>query len=212
MRVHPSVPAAAAILALTLGGCGSDDEEPTASTPGGTTATQGAGAPTTTDGTADSGGTAADGGTEITGTGYRTVVPTGWKDASAQTAGTAIRIDRTYAGPPKDGFAANVVIIRENPPSLKGVKIEDVEKQLREQGAGVLGAPVPDAEEPLSLDGEDAVRWTLRRSQGGRQLVQRQLASIHDDQLFTVTLSSTAEDDGDGEANLRSLVDGWKWE
>ncbi|MDO9409787.1 hypothetical protein [Patulibacter sp.] len=204
MRVHPLVPGLAVGLVLALGGCGSDDEETTTSASTGTTAAQSAS-------TTASGATS---GTEITGTGYRTTVPQGWQDASARTAGTAIRIDKTYAEPGTSAseFAANVVIIRENPASLKGVKIEQLEKQLREQAATSLSAPVPDAEDPLKLDGDDAVRWTLRRTQGDQELVQRQIASIHDDALYTVTVSTAADDDADGEQHAQTIIDGWKWE
>lgn len=203
MRVRPLLPGLAVGLVLALGGCGSDDDSTTST--GSTAAKVSTGA-----GPATSTATAAGDGVAITGTGYDTSVPAGWRDASELAEGTAFKIDKLYASPEGKTFKANVVIIREDPKALVGKRIEELEPQIRKQAAQAVGAPVPDPDQPTKLDGEDAVRWTLRRSQAGNDLIQRQLASLHDDALYTLTLTSTAQDD-DGEAQLRTVVDGWHW-
>jgi hypothetical protein len=206
MRVPQALPVLAVGVVLALGGCGSDDDTTTSTAASGTTA-----APATTTG-APATSTATGGGTTITGTGYRTSAPAGWRDAKELAAGTAIRVDQLYASPEGSSFRANVVIIREDPAALKGKRVEDLEEQLRQQSARAVGADVPDAEDPFELDGEDAVRWTLRRKQGDQDLVQRQFAAIHDDALYTVTLTTTADDDADGEKHVQGLVGSWRWE
>jgi hypothetical protein len=185
-------------LSLAVAGCGSDDGS------GSTTSTAGGGASTTA--TSDPAGPAQ----PVSGTGYRTLVPAKWRDNSSAAEGSAIRIDLLYIAPTGNDFNTNVVVTREDPEAIKGKKVEDVEEQIRTQAAASLGAEKPDAEDPTKLDGEDAARWTLRRKQGDQPILQRQLIAIHDDALYTVTLSSSATDD-DGEAALQTVITGWRW-
>jgi hypothetical protein len=201
MRVRSLIPGLAIGLVLALGGCGSDDDTTTGSTSASTASTAAATA-----------AAPVGGGQTITGTGYRTVVPADWKDGAELTQGTAIKVDRIYASQEGSAFKANVLVIRENPKAIADTKIEDIEEDLRKQAAGAVGAEVPEAEEPTKLDGEDAVRWTLRRKQGDVDLAQLQLGAIHDGALYSVTLSSAAADEDQSREQFERLIDGWRWE
>jgi hypothetical protein len=146
----------------------------------------------------------------VSGTGYSTTVPSAWRDGSEAVEGSAFRIDLIYGASGGSGFGSNLVVTRENPAAVKGKKVEELEAQVRSSAAGAVGAKTPEPEDPTTLDGEDAIRWTLRREQSGTAIAQRQLIAIHDDALYTLTLSSAADDD-EGEALLQTVMDGWRW-
>lgn len=145
------------------------------------------------------------------GTGYKTVVPEDWSDQSKLAEGTAIKIDRLFASTEGATQGQNLVVIRENPAAIKGKKIGELEEQIRKQAVAAVGVPVPEAGPTTKLDGEDARGWTLTNSQGGDAKVQRQLVALHDDVLYTLTVTAGAKQD-DGEALLKSIVAGWRWQ
>lgn len=213
------------MLALALAGCGSGDEgtststgagsSTATSTAGGAATTTGAGADSATTTSAGGGASAPERTRAVSGTGYATVVPEDWTDGSEAVKGSAFKLDLIYRAPGEDtSFRTNLVVTRENPDSIKGERVGDLEEQIRTQAATSLGAEVPDREDPIELDGEDAFRWTLRRDQSGQTLRQLQVIAIHDDALYTLTLSS-ADADADaaaGEAALRATIAAWRWE
>jgi hypothetical protein len=202
MRVRVLVPSVAAVLALTVAGCGSDDD--TAST-GASSASTAATPSASTSAAAPAGDTK-----QVSGTGFRTTVPKDWRNLSKAAEGTAVRIDLLY-GATGGGFANNVVVTRENPDVVAGKTAGDLADQVREQAARTVGAETPKADEPTTLDGEEAARWTLRRKAGDQSLAQRQLIAVHDDALYTVTLSAPADDD-EAQGQLDTIVAGWHWD
>lgn len=210
MRVTTLAPGLAVGIALLLAGCGSDDAATSTSTTG-----TAAAAPSTTTGAGTASPTASAPTTEvapgdgdaITGTGYATEVPRGWKDAAKLTEGTAFKVDRLYA---TANGRSNVVILRETPAGLEGKSIQEIDPVIRKQSAAAVNVATPDADAPTTLDGEDAIRWTFRRKQGPRDLVQRNLSALHDGALYTITLTSQKSSD-DGERALATVRSAWRW-
>lgn len=195
MRAPILLPVLATTLALAVSGCGSDDGSSS-----GVSASSGGATSSAKIGTK-----------EVSGTGYRTTVPTGWRDYSEATEGTAVRVDLLYGERETGTFATNVVVTREDPDAVAGKRVTEVADQIREQAATAVGADVPDADEGAALGGEDAEQWVLRREVGGRSVAQRQLVAIHDDALYTITLSAL-DDDADAQAQFDTVVAGWRWD
>ena len=172
------------VLAL-LAGCGGGDDD------------DGGGGATRT----------APGGAEVDGTGYRFTAPQGWRDASAALQGSAIRVDRVYAGPARDGFTTNVTVVRETP---RGVTLAAVEPAFRRQASALADDAGVSRTQRRTLDGAPARTWTYRLRQGGGR--QRQLFAVRDGALYTLTFSAAARSFAAQERVFTRILASWRWE
>jgi photosystem II reaction center protein PsbP len=149
----------------------------------------------------------------IEGTGYSFVPPEGWNDISKQFEGSAIRVDAVYAEPdPEQGFANNVNVVRETPSGLDPDRLEDYVTAFRQQaGSLATDAGLSETEE-AELDGEPARSWTFEsRRQEDPRVRQRQVVTIHDDGLYTITWTARHDAFEESEPELERLLDSWRW-
>jgi hypothetical protein len=211
MRAPVLLPGLATVVALAIAGCGSDDGGDTAASTKATPSTASTPKATSTPSTAADPASAPAGTKAVSGSGYRTTVPERWRDLTKTFQGSAIKVDRVYGAADDSAFPPNLVIIRETPQAIKGKDVGEIADQVRTQAASAVGADVPDAEAPTTLAGEDAERWTLRRDAGGQAIAQRQLVAMHDDALYTLTLSAAADDEA-AQGVFDDVVAGWDWE
>jgi hypothetical protein len=214
MRARVLLPGLATVVVLAVAGCGSDDGGGTAVS---TKATPSTASTASTPKAASTPSTASDaasvpaGAKAVSGSGYRTTVPEGWRDLTKTFEGSAIKVDRVYGAADDSAFPPNLVIIRETPQAIAGKDVGEIADQVRTEAASAVGADVPDAEAPTTLGGEDAERWTLRRDAAGQSIAQQQLVAMHDGALYTLTLSAAADDEA-GQGVLDDVVAGWDWE
>lgn len=196
MRAPALLPILVAAVVLAVSGCGSDGDSSSDGAGSSTAAAQAAPAGTTQ---------------EVSGTGYRTTVPKSWRDYSDATEGSAIRTDLIYGVRKAESFGTNLVVTREDPEGIAGKRVDELVDQVKEQAATAVGAEVPADSEVTELGGEEAAAWTLRRKTGGRSIAQRQLIAVHDDALYTITLSALADDE-DAQGQYDTVVAGWRWD
>lgn len=179
---------ALAILAscLTLAACGDA---------GKTTTSTGASAPTST------GRAPAPSGDAVEGNGYTVTPPEGWKDGSELTKKSAVRLDLVLIEPtPKDGFANNINVIRED---VGAVELDDLAGNLRQQ-LEAIGA-TPDGEPTrLELDGDEAVELS---SKGANGKYLQQLQVPRDGAVFTITLTTREPEP----AIFQAFRTSWRW-
>lgn len=149
----------------------------------------------------------------VEGTGYSFVPPDGWRDVSELIEGSAVRVDTAYAEPqPEGGFATNVNVIRETPPSLDADRFDDYVRQLSDQARLLATDAGLSAIEETRLDGEPARTWSYESRQRQQQPIrQQQVVAIHEDGLYTVTWSARRDTFEQSRAELQRVLDSWRW-
>jgi len=152
----------------------------------------------------DSGG----GGAAIQGKGYSIEAPDGWKDRTQEaSADSSIKPDRVLVGETKDGFATNMNVVFEPKPDASLAEVgEGFRMQIKSIGAMEISAA-----SERKLAGDDAVTYTYTLDQGGKQRRARQVAAIHGDRLYTVSMTAAAEGYDEGEKRLDEILASWKW-
>ena len=147
----------------------------------------------------------------VSGSGYSVELPTGWSDSTdeAEDVETPVRFDRVLSKKSQDGFATNVNVVRERAP--EGITLDQVEEQFRRQIEG-LGATNLTPPEEIEVDGEGAVarNYTLKGS--GKTVRGRQIFSVHDDRVFTVSFTSLPERFEAERAEFQEILDSWRWD
>lgn len=186
VRARPALVTLASCLALAA--CG-DDGTTTTST------STGASAP------APTGPAPAPSGDAVTGTGYSVAPPEGWKDGSELTKKSAVRLDLVLVEPkPKDGFANNINVIRED---VGEVDVDDLAGNLRQQLEAIGATPDGEPTRP-KLDGDEAVELS---SKGANGKYLQQLQVPHDGAVFTITLTTREPEP----AIFQALRESWRW-
>ena len=153
------------------------------------------------------GGGGSGGGSGESGTGYTVEIPEGWTDQTKTADGSAVKVDRIWAGKPKGDFATNIVVIRETPagsPSLDQVMEafkSQVEPLADDQGLGTV--------EETELDGEPARTYAYKMDK--KEVRQRQVVSVKDDAVYTITFSAAAGEFEAEEASFDAFRDSWRW-
>jgi hypothetical protein len=164
---------------------------------------------------------------QVEGTGYVYAVPDGWEeeDGDDLEAGP-FSPDSLVVGESEGGFATNVNVIREPgvPRKVTAAQYAEVNLAGLRDPAGA-GFPPEVAEriesvnprgitEPrdAELDGEEAVEWEYRSTQGGRDLRIRQVAAVMGGAGYTVTLTVPPDGFEDGSEALDEVVGSWSWE
>jgi hypothetical protein len=163
---------------------------------------------------------------QVEGTGYVYGVPDGWEEEDGDDLDVGpFRPDSLVVGEAEDGFATNVNVIREDVPSgFTPAQYAEASLAGLRDPAGA-GFPPEAAEmiervnpsgitEPrdIELDGEDAVEWEYRSTQGGRNLRVRQVAGVMGGAGYTVTLTALRDGFEDGSEALDEVVETWSWE
>lgn len=187
MSRYLAVLSVSAVLAGQLAGCGDDDGARSSSTP----------AP-------KSDAPAAKG------TGYTVQPPEGFEDVKSRFEGSAIEIDLAYADKDSSGFATNVSVIREQPGGefdlgdAMDAFTKQAEAQATEEGISEV--------EDLELDGVPAKTYAFRsRNEENGPVRQRQVITVKDDAVYTITWSAAAEEFDAQEATLDGMLASWRW-
>jgi hypothetical protein len=163
---------------------------------------------------------------QVEGTGYVYAVPDGWEEEDADDLEVGrFRPDSLVVGEREEGFATNVNVIREDVPSgftaaryaeanLAGLR-DPARAGFPPEVAEMIESANPTGiTEPrdVELDGEEAVEWEYRSTQGGRNLRVRQVAGVMGGAGYTVTLTALRDGFEDGSEALDEVVESWTWE
>ena len=166
-------------------------------------------------------------GERVDGSGYTYAVPDGWEErAGDELEVGGFRPDSLVMGEREDDFTTNVNVIREDgvPAGVTAADYADVSLAgLRDPAAAGLPPELAETIEGLrprqisepreaELDGEDAVAWAYRSTQGERNVRVRQVAAVMDGAGYTVTLTALPEQLDEGGDALDELLQSWSWE
>lgn len=141
---------------------------------------------------------------------YEIALPSGWEDQSeqAEESEVPIRFDLVVGKERVQGFATNVNVLRE--PAPEGTGLEEIgpqfERQIEAFGARELSEP-----RDLMLDGDPAIARDYELSLQGRRLLGRQVFTIHDDRIYTVTFTSRQDSTRELE-EFEQILDSWQWD
>lgn len=148
------------------------------------------------------------GGTAIQGSGYSIQAPGGWKDRTKEaTQNTSIKPDRVLTGPTTEGVLTNVNVVYEPAPKAS---IAEVGEGFRMQITGIGATDISPATE-RKLAGDDAVTYTYKLDQQGVRRRSRQVAAIHGDRLYTVSMTSSATGFAEADKSLEGILSSWAW-
>ena len=182
--------------AALLSGCGDDDDDDGGAGGGGGTGTTASGAEPAS-------------GAEISGNGRFTIaLASGWKDGKDEADSGSIKPEVVLIGPADEDFAANVNVIRE--PAPKGVDLDDAGSTFKQQVTGLGGKNIRDIDAP-QLDGEEARGHEFDRTQGSLEIVQRQVYTLHEDNLYTVTFTATKKAAPEQLKAFDAMLASWGW-
>ena len=148
------------------------------------------------------------GGGALGGTGYTLDAPEGWRDGTDEAETGAVNFDLLLLGQRRDGFTANVNILREEPGTE--VTLDELKQTYRPQLEG-LGATDIEAGNDVQLDGERALVHDYRIGQAGSQRHGRQVALPHEDGVYTITLTSSEEGFDEDARDFQTMLDSWRW-
>lgn len=144
------------------------------------------------------------------GTGYSVSLPEGWREATDELSTGAINFDLVVAGEREGGFLTNVNVIREDPPGVPDdvdALVESYAQQLEKIGE-TRPRPLPERQ----IDGEPARGNTVEvLAQEVRYSVVQYFA-IHNDAVYTVTLSSDESALPGARSDFDELLDSWRWD
>ncbi len=144
------------------------------------------------------------------GSAYTVSLPEGWRDSTDDEAAdeVPIKFDRLFTGDRVEGFTVNVNVIREPKPDADIEEIVAAGQKQLEAGFGATDLSPPDKRE---LDEDPAFAYTYALDQGERTLRGEQVVAVHEDRLFTVTLTAPAEAFEEQEPEFREILDSWDW-
>lgn len=126
--------------------------------------------------------------------GFTTELPDAWQDRSMIT----------LVGPPKNGFAPNVVIMREEIPLT--LSIEEYAKRQRDAAtAEIPGIEVID-ERPTVVNGAPAFQRLHRFATQGRTLQQAQTYILGRGVVFAITCTATIDNFNESIPSFQQIV------
>jgi len=147
---------------------------------------------------------------EAEGSLYTVSLPEGWRDSTDDDAAdeVPIKFDRLFTSDRVEGFTVNVNVIREPKPDADIEEIVAAGQKQLEGGFGATDLSPPDKRE---LGGDAAFSYTYTLEQGERTLRGEQVAAVHEDRLFTVTLTAPEQAFEDQEPEFQEILDSWEW-
>ncbi len=195
-----ALPAAAAI---GLTGCqfSSSDAAPT----GGTTTTvasdsdRGSTSPTPNVVTS-----AVKGSTKDTKKSFAVVIPDGWKNKTSSHKKTVMFLQSKT---PSSGFYPTFNVIRQAPKTLPD--LDDVVQQaklaMRQKGSKVHNVAA------RTIGGEPAKGYVITRSANGQKIVQTQYFVMHDEAVYTTTMTSDDTASSKADQTQDAILSTWSW-
>ena len=143
------------------------------------------------------------------GTGYTLQTPEGYQDLEDRFKDSAVKVDLAYADGGASGFATNIVVIREG---AGGASLDDVMETFKGQAEGQADDAGISEIEDRELDGTEAKTYAFtRREKANGKVRQRQVVTVKDDAIYTITWSAAADEFEDQEATLDGILDSWRW-
>jgi hypothetical protein len=197
--------AIAALAVLTIGGCGSTADSDEA---GATETTEPTESPESPDDAGASEPAEVPEGS-VAGDGYTVAVPEGWTDLSqrAKDVPELAQADLAYGDTTEQKFASNLNTIV-TPAGGETVSDPGVRRRLAdqvEQAINVRPRPIAD----LEFDGEKAIGQTATVRSPAAKLIQ--YVTVHEDEVYTLTVTLSAARASESEAIVGDIVDSWQW-
>lgn len=146
-----------------------------------------------------------------TGTGYAVDLPDGWSDktSEAENYESPIEFDRFLAKDRQDGFSTNANVLYERAPA--GATLDEVEVEFKRQ-LQQFGAKGVTPAEDREVGGEPGRSREYRVFLSGQALRGRQVFTIHDGLLYTITFSARRDAFGADQSGFERLLDSWRWD
>ena len=156
------------------------------------------------------GGDGGEGGPRAEGSAYTVSLPEGWRDSSDDEAAdeVPVKFDRLFTGDRVEDFTVNVNVIREPKPDAD---IEEIVAAGQKQIEGDFGATDLSPPDKRELGEDSAFSYTYTLEQGGMTLRGEQVAAVHEERLYTVTLTTPAEAFEEQQPEFQEILDSWEW-
>lgn len=137
---------------------------------------------------------------------FSVTLPSGWRDetSSASRFGAVT----VYIGPAADGFATNINVVRE---VVGGMTVQDYVQRTLASVRARFHATVVSPPTPGSVDGDEALEYTLDDEQAGKSLRQRQTLVVHDGSGYVITYSALRSAFDASSDDAAALVASWQW-
>jgi hypothetical protein len=155
----------------------------------------------------------------LDGSRYRVTLPDGWKDATEESRRRGFTLPdggRMLAGEVIDGYAVNVIVIREQvPPGMSLEEYAEAGRQLLKDreafermgmDPGELGPPWHG-----SLDGAPAIIQELSNTIEGKELRVRVLVTLRGTTAYTVSFYAPKDHFQGHISEFEALLDSWRW-
>ncbi len=146
----------------------------------------------------------AKGSTKDTKKSFALVVPTGWKKTTKKHKDTVLFLQAPDAS---NGFYSTFNVIRQQPQPMPD--LDDILKQakisIRQQGAKVHNVQGRD------IGGEPAKGYSITRTANGQKIVQTQYFVIHDEAVYTTTMTADADAAGKADQTQEAILSTWSW-
>lgn len=153
------------------------------------------------------------GGDRISGNGYSLEAPDGWTDEGEfvreQMEASAGSIDLAIAAEPSAEFTTNFNVVRVTPPPTQNL---DQLAQLLTQEVTPLAEGEVTPVDQVDIDGTPAVGHELESSTGGELHFLRQYSTIHDDAVYTMTMSASRDEADAAVETMDEIIASWTWE
>jgi len=150
------------------------------------------------------------GGREAQGSQYTVSLPDGWRDSTDDDAAdeVPVKFDRLFTGDRVEDFTVNANVIDEPKPDADIEEIVAAGQKQLEGGSGATDLSPPDKRE-LGEDSAFSYTYTLERAD--RTLRGEQVVAVHEERLYTVTLTTPAEAFEEQQAEFQEILDSWEW-
>jgi DcrB len=150
------------------------------------------------------------GGERVTGTGYSFEGPDGWYDATDAAADlNAGPVDLAIAAELSEEFTTNFNVVRATSAPTKDIDQLGrlMTRQVRPLAEGEITAL-----DRIDLDGSPAVGHELESSTGGTLHYLRQYSTLHDGDVYTMTMSAHQDEVDTAVEVMDEILASWTWE
>jgi len=147
----------------------------------------------------------------VRGTGYALELPNSWVDEAEEVKGSAVKADLAYADPTGKLPHKNIVVVRETPKGITEAALGQVDKVFRGQATALATSAGVSPTQDRTLAGAKAKTYTYVLRQAGGVMRQRQVFTIHDGAVYTISWTAPARSFESTIPLLEKVLASWRW-
>ena len=141
---------------------------------------------------------------------FTTVIPAGFSNGSAALASGPITLLYAALAPKVEGFHSNINVVGESSQGLTDPNVV-ARQELKSLKAAAPHAHAFSAISPVTLDGAPARSVDYLNSVGTQAIHQRQVFSIHNNRIYTVTYTALRSRYAASLPAMQQVLAEWRW-